>query len=75
MISRMLVLVLALVGAAAQMSRGAWIEAAGLCGLAAGLAVLRFLPRLRWLALAGFAVTAAAMIVVASRLLGLFGTT
>lgn len=69
MISRVLVIVLALGTAVAQASRGAWPEAAGLAGLAAGLAVLRWAPAsMRWAAWVAFAGTAAAIVAVLIRM-------
>jgi hypothetical protein len=70
-ISRLLVIVLAFAAAVAQVSRGAYVEAAGLVGLGAGLLILRQWgrdPRRRWLAWAAFGITAAAMAVVAMRM-------
>jgi hypothetical protein len=68
-ISRVLVMVLALGAAVAQASRGAWAEAAGLTGLALGLAILRWAPAsLRWLAWVAFAGTAAAIVTVMLRM-------
>jgi hypothetical protein len=67
MISRILVIVLAVGAAAYRLSQGAWVEASGLSALAAGLIALQLAPRrpflkpLAWLA---FGVTAAAMVVV-----------
>jgi hypothetical protein len=69
-ISRYLVIVLAFAAAALQASRGAWMEAAGLLGLAGGLLLLRLAPAhppLRRLAYLAFALTAIAMIVVFAR--------
>jgi hypothetical protein len=69
--SRYIVIVLALGVAALQASRGAWVEAAGLSGLGGGLVILLLSarkPHLKWLAWVAFAVTAAAMAVVALRL-------
>lgn len=40
--SRYLVIALALIAAGVKFGQGAWIEAAGLASLAAGLAALRF---------------------------------
>ena len=42
MISRLLVIALALGAAAFKAAQGAWVEAIGLAGLGAGLAALRF---------------------------------
>jgi hypothetical protein len=68
-ISRLFVIVLAFIVAVVQASRGAWIESAGLVGLGSGLLILRYRgARGRWLAWAAFAVTAAAMVVVAIRM-------
>jgi hypothetical protein len=60
----------AAVVAVVQIQRGFWFEAAGLAGLSAGLFLLRFSSRrpfLRWVAVACFAVTAAAVIFVLRR--------
>ena len=73
MILRLFVIVMAFGAAALQASRGAWVEAAGLVGLASGLLALRMWPgrpATRWLAGAGFSVTALAMVVVALRMRG-----
>jgi hypothetical protein len=70
-ISRYLVIVLALGAAGLQASRGAWIEAIGLLGLAAGLIALRFAPpdrpQYRRLAWVGFLITAIAIAIVIVR--------
>jgi hypothetical protein len=60
-ISRLFVIGLAFVAAALRASQRAWIEAAGLSSLGAGLLVLRFAagrPALKPIAYAAFAVTA-----------------
>jgi hypothetical protein len=41
-VSRYLVIALALIAAGVKFGQGAWVEAAGLTGLAGGLAALRF---------------------------------
>lgn len=71
MISRYLVIVLAIGAAGLQASRGAWVESIGLLGLAAGLIALRFAPpdrpqykRLAWI---GFLITAVAIGIVIVR--------
>ena len=64
MISRYLVIALALGAAVLQASRGAWIESIGLVGLASGLIALRLAPErpyLKRLALLGFLITAVAI--------------
>jgi len=69
-VSRYLVIALAFVAAAIQYSRGAWLESAGLVGLGGGLAVLKFggsRPLARSVAIAGFAVTAVAVAILAVR--------
>jgi hypothetical protein len=69
-ISRILVIVLAFIVAGVQARAGAWVEAAGLVGLGLGLVVLQLAvtrPRLKPLAWLAFAVTIAAMVVVAMR--------
>jgi hypothetical protein len=73
MFSRVLVIVLAFVVAALQVWRGAMIEASGLLGLGTGLLILRLAGRhspLRQLAWLGFAVTAAAVVLVLMRMRG-----
>lgn len=68
--SRTIAMVLSVVVAVVQMQRGHWVEASGLVGLFAGLLLLRLAPNrpvLRWVALACFAVTAAAVVMVFRR--------
>jgi hypothetical protein len=67
LISRLIVIVLAFGAAAYRASEGAWVESGGLAALGAGLAVLRFLPKLRWLAVLAFAMTAVSILVVLMR--------
>jgi hypothetical protein len=70
-ISRPLVILLAFVVAAVQLSRGAWVEAAGLAGLGSGLLILRVWgaqPARRRLAWLAFSVTGLAIVVVLLRL-------
>ena len=65
MISRYLVIALALGAACYRLYEGAWIEAIGLLGLGGGLVCLKVgetRPGWKRLALAGFAVTAAAIV-------------
>jgi len=69
-ISRYLVIVLALGAAGLQASRGAWIEATGLAGLGAGLIALRLAPaqpRYKRLAYVGFLVTLVSIALVLIR--------
>jgi hypothetical protein len=69
-ISRYLVIALAIGAAGLQASRGAWAESAGLAGLAAGLIALRLAParpQFKRIALLGFLVTAIAIVVVLVR--------
>jgi hypothetical protein len=69
-ISRYLVIALAVVAAAFQLSRGAWLEAAGLIALAFGLICLKLSatrPSFRRTAYLSFAVTVVAMAVVFAR--------
>ena len=71
MISRYLVIALALGAAAYRLSQGAVIEGIGLLGLGGGLLCLKFAPRwqgFRRLSLAGFALTGAAMIIALYRI-------
>jgi len=59
-ISRYLVITLAFVAGAMRVSQGAWVEAAGLFGLGAGLAILKLAParsRVKPLAYVAFLVT------------------
>ena len=71
MISRTLVIVLAFVAAGMRASQGAWVETAGLVGLAAGLLCLRAAEQRRafktyaWMC---FAITAMAMAIVFARM-------
>ena len=70
MISRYLVIVLALVAGAMRVSQGAWVEAAGLFSLGAGLAVLKLAgsrPASRPVAYVLFAVTALSIAIVLIR--------
>ena len=70
MISRFLVIALALGVAVYRYSQGAWIEGTGLACLAAGLIVLRFAPprsQIRKMAYAAFVVTAITVGVVLFR--------
>ena len=70
MFSRYLVIGLALVAAGLQMSRGAWVEATGLTGLAGGLIALRLAPRrplFKRVAYFGFLVTALSIAVALIR--------
>jgi hypothetical protein len=69
-ISRYLVIVLALVAAIIRAEQGQWLAAAGLAFLALGLAILKLAankPALKPYAYASFAVTAVAMIIVIVR--------
>jgi hypothetical protein len=70
MISRYLVIVLALVAAVIRAQQGEWLAAAGLGFLALGLAILKLSatrPALKPYAYASFVVTAVAMIIVVVR--------
>jgi hypothetical protein len=70
-ISRYLVITLALGAAALRITQGAWIEALGLGALAAGLILLKVAetrPALKPLAWTSFGVTACAMAVVLLRM-------
>lgn len=70
MISRYLVIVLAFVAGAMRVSQGAWVEAAGLFGLGAGLAALKVSatrPSLKPVAWFAFLVTAASIAIVLIR--------
>jgi hypothetical protein len=63
-ISRYLVIVLAFMAGAVRASQGAWVEAAGLFGLGAGLTLLKIAasrPGLKPVAYLAFLVTAAAI--------------
>jgi len=69
-VSRYLVIALAFVAAAIKFGQGAWLEAAGLTGLGGGLAALRVgggRPVARYSAVAAFAVTAVAVLILAIR--------
>jgi hypothetical protein len=68
--SRYLVIALALGAAGLRASRGDWLGATGLTGLAGGLIALRLAPRhppLRRVAYFGFLVTAIAIVMVLMR--------
>jgi hypothetical protein len=70
-ISRYLVIALALGAAVTRMAQGAWVEAAGLLGLGGGLLALQWArrrPEVKPVAWVGFAVTAVSMIVVLVRM-------
>ena len=69
-ISRTLVIILALGAALYRATQGAWVEAGGLAALGAGLVLLALAPRrpaLKPLAWVAFLLTAASMIVVLLR--------
>jgi hypothetical protein len=66
-ISRTLIVVVALGAALLQASRGAWIEALGLSGLGFGRLALDLWPAKRWIAWTAFCVTAVAMVTVLVR--------
>ena len=71
MISRYLVIVLAVGAAAMRVAQGAWVEAVGLGALALGLIVLQLAttrPALKPLAWVAFGVTVVSMAVVFSRM-------
>ena len=71
MISRYLVIALAFIAAGFRASQGAWVEAAGLAGLGAGLTALKLAaqrPSLKPLAYVGFLVTALSIAIVLIRL-------
>jgi len=71
-ISRYLVIVLAVGATAMQAVRGAWLETVGLSGLAVGLILLQLAgarPVLKPLAWIAFAVTAVSMAMVVLRML------
>jgi len=75
LISRYLVIVLALGAAARQAFHHAWLQAAGLVALAAGLIILQLAhrrPAMRPLAWVAFAMTAATMAVVWMRMRSTF---
>ena len=70
MISRTLVILLAVIAASMRASQGAWVEAGGLAALAGGLLCLRAAgkrPAFKTYAWMCFAVTAMAMVIVFSR--------
>jgi Na+/phosphate symporter len=72
-ISRYLVIALAVGATLMQVSRQAWLEATGLAALAAGLIILNVAatrPALKPLAWAAFATTAVTMVVVFVRMQG-----
>ena len=64
MISRVLIIVLAFGAALYRAGQGAWVESGGLFALGFGLLILRVAPKLTWLAVASFVLTAASMLVV-----------
>ena len=73
MISRTLVIVLALVAAGMRASQGAWVETTGLIGLAGGLIWLRAAerrPAFKIYAWMCFAITAMSMTIVFWRMYG-----
>jgi hypothetical protein len=75
LISRYLVIVLALGAAARQAMHHAWVQAAGLVALAAGLIILQLAqrrPAIKPLAWVAFAVTAGTMVVVWMRMRTMF---
>ena len=68
MISRYLVIALAFIAGAMRVSQGGWVEAAGLFGLGAGLAILKIArPALRPVAYIAFLVTAISIGIVLVR--------
>lgn len=71
-ISRYLIIILALGATAMRVSQRAWVEATGLAALTLGLVILQFLvprrPGLKPLAWLAFGVTAAVMVVVWMRM-------
>jgi hypothetical protein len=70
LISRYLVIILALVAAMIRVQQGQWLAAAGLAFLALGLSILKLAatkPALKPFAYASFAITAVAMIIVIVR--------
>jgi len=72
-ISRSLVILLALIAAGMRASQGAWVETTGLAGLAAGLVCLRVAerrPAFKTYAWLCFAMTALAMVIVFVRMYG-----
>jgi hypothetical protein len=67
-ISRYLVIALAFIAGAMRIAQGAWIEAAGLFGLGAGLAMLKLArPALRPVAYVAFLITALSIVIVLLR--------
>jgi hypothetical protein len=67
-ISRYLVIALAFIAGAMRIAQGAWVEAAGLFGLGAGLAILRLArPALRPVAYVAFLITALSIVIVLLR--------
>ena len=70
MISRYIVILLAAGAAVMRATQGAWVEAAGLASLTAGLVLLRFAPArpaLKSIAYLAFLVTALAIVVMLIR--------
>ena len=70
MISRYIVILLAAGAAVMRAAQGAWVEAAGLASLTAGLVLLRFAtarPALKRIAYLAFLVTALAIVVMLIR--------
>ncbi|HYN08823.1 MAG TPA: hypothetical protein VES67_15690 [Vicinamibacterales bacterium] len=71
MLSRYLVILLALVAAIIRAEQGEWLAAAGLAFLALGLAMLKLAvakPTLKPFAYVSFAVTAVTMVIVLARM-------
>jgi hypothetical protein len=67
-ISRYLVIALAFIAGAMRIAQGAWVEAAGLFGLGAGLAILKLArPALRPVAYVAFLITALSIVIVLLR--------
>jgi hypothetical protein len=67
-ISRYLVIALAFIAGAMRIAQGAWVEAAGLFGLGAGLAILKLArPALRPVAYVAFVITALSIVIVLLR--------
>ncbi len=70
MISRYVVIALAFAAAGLRVSQGAWVEAAGLAGLGAGLALLKLAavrPAVKPAAYVAFLITALSILVVLIR--------
>ena len=70
MISRTLVILLAIIAASMRASQGAWVETAGLTALAGGLLCLRAAekrPAFKTYGWMCFAITAMAMVIVFTR--------